>query len=54
MDATGKLISGTVQEKTRQCLSNLKAVLENAGSNMDLVMKVNASSDSSSPGMPVS
>ncbi|KAK4501033.1 hypothetical protein PRZ48_006839 [Zasmidium cellare] len=41
MDATGKLISGTVREKTRQCLSNLKAVLENAGSNMDLVMKIN-------------
>ncbi|KAF2163548.1 hypothetical protein M409DRAFT_26161 [Zasmidium cellare ATCC 36951] len=41
MDATGALISGTVREKTRQCLSNLKAVLENAGSNMDLVMKVN-------------
>jgi len=37
--ATGKLISGTVEEQTRLVLNNLKAVLEAAGSSLDKVVK---------------
>lgn len=43
MNAEGKMISGSIQEKTRQCLQNLQAVLENAGSAISGVMKVNVS-----------
>ncbi|TKX27308.1 hypothetical protein C1H76_0145 [Elsinoe australis] len=39
---TGKLVEGTVGDRTQeQCLKNLQAVLEAAGSNMDNVVKVN-------------
>lgn len=41
MDATGRMIEGSVRDKTRQCLSNLRAVLQNAGSELDSVMKIN-------------
>ncbi|KAH6898673.1 endoribonuclease L-PSP [Thelonectria olida] len=37
----GELLEGTIGEKTRQCCSNLKAVLEEAGSEMTKVVKVN-------------
>ena len=36
---TGKLIEGGIQEQTRQALTNLKAILEAAGSSLDLVVK---------------
>jgi 2-iminobutanoate/2-iminopropanoate deaminase len=35
---TGKLVGETIQEQTRQCLTNLKAILEAAGSSMDQVV----------------
>ena len=37
---TGELLTGTITEQTKQCLSNLKAVIEEAGSSMDKVVKV--------------
>ena len=33
--ATGKLIEGTIQEQVAQCLRNIAAILEAAGSNLD-------------------
>jgi 2-iminobutanoate/2-iminopropanoate deaminase len=35
-------IRGTIQEETRQTLSNLRAILENSGSSLAQVVKVNA------------
>ncbi len=35
----GELVSEDVQEQTRQCLENVKAILEEAGSSMDNVLK---------------
>lgn len=37
--ATGTIIEGGVEAETRQALTNLKAVLEAAGSRFDLVVK---------------
>jgi len=37
---TGELITGSITEQTAQCLSNLKAVIEAAGSSMSKVVKV--------------
>lgn len=37
--ATQKLVSGTFQHQVRQCLENLKAVVEASGSSMDRVLK---------------
>lgn len=37
---TGQLVSGDIQAQTRQCLENLKAILESAGSSMDKLVKV--------------
>lgn len=39
--ATGAVVGTTIQEQTRQCLKNLEAILEAAGSSMEKV--VNAS-----------
>lgn len=36
---TGELVSGGIRTETRQALINLKAVLEAAGSGLDLVIK---------------
>lgn len=36
---TGELLSGGIEDQTRQVLTNLKAVLEAAGSRMDQVLK---------------
>lgn len=36
---TGKLLEGGIQEQTRQTLRNIAAILEAAGSSMDLVVK---------------
>ncbi|KAK1757516.1 Endoribonuclease L-PSP-domain-containing protein [Echria macrotheca] len=40
-DAEGNLVDGTIQEKTKACISNLKAVLEAADSGIEKVVKVN-------------
>ena len=37
---TGELLTGSITEQTRQVLSNLKAILEKAGSGMEKVVKV--------------
>ncbi|MBD3159121.1 MAG: deaminase [Candidatus Lokiarchaeota archaeon] len=37
---TGEIVTGTITNQTRQCLSNIKAVLEAAGSSMEKVVKV--------------
>ena len=37
--ATGEMVGGTIEEQTRQVLTNLKAVLEAAGSGLDKVVK---------------
>ncbi len=37
---TGKLIQESISEEARQALSNLKALLEDAGSSLDRVLKV--------------
>lgn len=34
-------MTGTIQEKTAQCIKNLKTVLEEAGSGIEKVVKVN-------------
>jgi 2-iminobutanoate/2-iminopropanoate deaminase len=38
--ATGTLKGETIQEQTRQCLTNIAAILEEAGSSMDRVVSV--------------
>ncbi|RKU42677.1 hypothetical protein DL546_004647 [Coniochaeta pulveracea] len=40
-DLEGNLIKGSIQELTAQCIKNLKAVLEEAGSSIEKVVKVN-------------
>jgi 2-iminobutanoate/2-iminopropanoate deaminase len=35
---TGKIVGETIQEQTRQCLKNVSAVLEAAGSSLDRVV----------------
>lgn len=37
--STGELVAGGIQAQTRQALTNLKAVLEAAGSSLELVIK---------------
>ena len=36
--ATGRLVGTTIQEQTRQCLTNIAAILEAAGSSLDKVV----------------
>jgi 2-iminobutanoate/2-iminopropanoate deaminase len=36
--ASGRIVGETIQEQTRQCLSNLKAILEAAGSSLARVV----------------
>ena len=38
--ATGAIIGDTVQEQTRQCLTNIRAILEAAGSSLDKIVNV--------------
>ena len=38
--ATGAIMGTTVQEQTRQCLTNISAILEAAGSAMDRIVSV--------------
>lgn len=35
---TGKLVGSTIQEQTRQCLENISAILESAGSSLDKIV----------------
>ena len=37
---TGALVGSTVQEQTRQCLRNIAAILEAAGSSLDKIVSV--------------
>lgn len=37
--ATGKLVEGEIEEQTRQVFANLKAILEEAGSGLDKIIK---------------
>jgi 2-iminobutanoate/2-iminopropanoate deaminase len=37
---TGALVGETVQEQTRQCLKNIAAILESAGSSLDKIASV--------------
>ena len=38
--ATGAIKGTTIQEQTRQCLTNIAAILEEAGSSMDRIVSV--------------
>jgi len=38
--ATGAFKGATIQEQTRQCLTNIQAILEEAGSSMDKIVSV--------------
>lgn len=38
--ATGAIKGTTIQEQTRQCLENISAILEEAGSSMDKIVSV--------------
>ena len=38
--ATGQLVGTTIQEQTRQCLTNIAAILEEAGSSLDKIVSV--------------
>lgn len=37
--ATGQLVEGGIEEQTRQCFQNLQAILVDAGSNLDKIIK---------------
>jgi 2-iminobutanoate/2-iminopropanoate deaminase len=37
---TGALVGATIQEQTRQCLKNIAAILESAGSSLDKVASI--------------
>lgn len=36
--ATGAIVGSTIQEQTRQCLTNIQAILEEAGSSLEKVV----------------
>jgi 2-iminobutanoate/2-iminopropanoate deaminase len=38
--ATGQIVGTTIQEQTRQCLTNISAILEEAGSSLDRAVSV--------------
>jgi 2-iminobutanoate/2-iminopropanoate deaminase len=38
--ATGAIVGTTIQEQTRQCLTNIRAILEAAGSSLDKIVSV--------------
>ena len=38
--ATGRLVGSTIQEQTRQCLKNIAAILQAAGSSLDRIASV--------------
>ncbi|CAG8376796.1 unnamed protein product [Penicillium salamii] len=40
-DSSGRIVQGTVQDRAEQCIKNLKAVLESAGSSLNKMVEVN-------------
>ncbi len=38
--ATGQIMGTTIQEQTRQCLTNISAILEEAGSSLEKIVSV--------------
>src|SRR4029450_7406696 len=38
--ASGKIMGATIQEQTRQCLTNIAVILEEAGSSLDKIVSV--------------
>ena len=38
--ATGAIVGATIQEQTRQCLANIAAILDAAGSSLDKIVSV--------------
>jgi 2-iminobutanoate/2-iminopropanoate deaminase len=38
--ASGQIVGTTIQEQTRQCLTNITAILEEAGSSLDKIVSV--------------
>ena len=38
--ATGQIVGTTIQQQTRQCLTNITAILEEAGSSLDKIVSV--------------
>jgi 2-iminobutanoate/2-iminopropanoate deaminase len=38
--ASGQIVGTTIQEQTRQCLTNIRAILEEAGSSLDKIASV--------------
>lgn len=38
--ATGAIVGSSIQEQTRQCLANIRAILEEAGSSFDKIVSV--------------
>jgi 2-iminobutanoate/2-iminopropanoate deaminase len=38
--ATGQIVGATIQEQTRQCLTNIEAILTEAGSSLDKIVSV--------------
>jgi 2-iminobutanoate/2-iminopropanoate deaminase len=42
-DAQGNLVTGSIAEKTEQCIKNLKAILEEAGSEIPKIVRVGVS-----------
>jgi 2-iminobutanoate/2-iminopropanoate deaminase len=38
--ATGAITGATIQEQTRQCMANIQAILEEAGSSLDKIVSV--------------
>jgi 2-iminobutanoate/2-iminopropanoate deaminase len=38
--ATGQIVGTTIQEQTRQCLTNITAILEAAGTSLDKIVSV--------------
>jgi 2-iminobutanoate/2-iminopropanoate deaminase len=38
--ASGQIVGATIQEQTRQCLTNITAILDEAGSSLDKIVSV--------------
>jgi 2-iminobutanoate/2-iminopropanoate deaminase len=51
--ATGAIVGATIQEQTRQCLTNIAAILESAGSSLEKIVSVTIvlADDDDFPGM---
>lgn len=42
-DANGKLVEGSITDKTKQCIENIKAILQEAGSDLSKVVRAGVS-----------